>query len=207
MAGTRTRGKCPFEWAQTPSGTCYYFAEHNATWREGRAYCRNQGATMLDIHSNQEKEFITERMVGSSWLGLRRKNDEMEFKWISGAKMNYTQWEELSITAPAREAECALMGMNGLWVYEPCERNHGDGDEDLSPEAYVICEYLPVYNPFVLIGPVVISCGLIVLVLSIEICIRRKEFKEKNPEVMIDDEDEDIRHVSLTCLCRVCLSG
>lgn len=47
-----------------------------------------------------------------------------------------------------------------------------------------------------LVGPVVIACGVVVLVLSVEVCLRRKEFIDKNPEVELANDDDDDRQVS-----------
>ncbi|XP_042227114.1 uncharacterized protein LOC121869650 [Homarus americanus] len=69
-----------------------------------------------------------------------------------------------------------MMEKSGDWGSVPC------GSDTL---AFVICDFVPGYNPFVLVGPVVILSGVAVLILSIEVCIRRKEFKEKNLEAPV----------------------
>lgn len=173
--------QCPFEWVEG-SGSCYYFTQHNATWEDGKFYCQNQGATLLDIHSSAESSFIIEKMEGRSWLGLQRKKGAKDFTWISGAKKNFTPWQDSSIpTKPATTNQCGVVQNTGEWVTDSCDNGNSN---------YVICEYAPGYNPFVLIGPVVIFCGVIVLILSIEVCVRRREFMEKNPEIIMDDDDD-----------------
>ena len=44
-----------------------------------------------------------------------------------------------------------------------------------------------------LIGPVVAVCGLVVLLLSVEVCVRRAQFLRRNPDAAYDDE-EDFNH-------------
>ncbi|XP_042869396.1 uncharacterized protein LOC122251474 isoform X2 [Penaeus japonicus] len=178
------KSQCPFEW-EKGEGSCYYFAQHNASWEDSRGYCDGQGANLLDLHTPTEADFIKERMFGISWLGLYRAKDAEQWAWLSGAKVNYTVWENTPTTTAAAK-ECVVMDESGMWSTISC--NPGDS-------AFVICDYSPGYNPFVLIGPVVIFCGVVVLMLSIEVCVRRKEFKEKNPEVMDDDDDEEERQV------------
>lgn len=58
-------------------------------------------------------------------------------------------------------------------------------------------------NPFMLVGPVVIGCGVVVLVLSVEVCLRRKEFIDKNPEVALTNDEDDERQVSCPGVGRV----
>lgn len=177
------KSQCPFEWEEG-SDSCYYFAQHNASWEDSSGYCDGQGANLLDLHTTDEADFIKERMLGVSWLGLYRQKDAEQWAWLSGAKVNYTAWENAP-TVTAAERECAVMEETGRWNSIAC-----DGDS-----AFVICDYIPGYNPFVLIGPVVVFCGVVVLMLSIEVCVRRREFKEKNPEVMDDEDDDEERQV------------
>nr|XP_045617405.1 uncharacterized protein LOC123769950 isoform X1 [Procambarus clarkii] len=173
--------QCPFMWMETP-GACYYLARHNASWSSGREYCHSQSASLLDLHSDEESDFIQDVMLGRSWLGLRRKKDRDDWRWLTGAKVNYTKWQNPnSVPTDTSLSYCAMMEESGDWLAVPC---HGEDS------AYVICDYTPGYNPFMLVGPVVTVCGLVVLVLSIEVCVRRREFIEKNMEVISDTEDD-----------------
>ncbi|KAF2366366.1 hypothetical protein FHG87_002876 [Trinorchestia longiramus] len=45
------------------------------------------------------------------------------------------------------------------------------------------------HNPLVLVGPVLMGCGLLVLILSIEVCIRRHQFYAKNRGLLMDDDE------------------
>ncbi|XP_071541329.1 uncharacterized protein [Panulirus ornatus] len=177
--------QCPFMWVEG-SGSCYYVAGHNASWQEGHSYCHSQSASLLHLHSTQQTLAILKLMLGRSWLGLRRGRGQEEWAWSTGAKLNYTRWQNPSDATNQRADLCAAMDETGEWLVLAC---HGED------QAYVICDFIPGYNPFVLVGPVVIFCGVVVLVLSIEVCIRRREFMEKNPEVMIAEEGEDDRQV------------
>ncbi|KAK8383808.1 hypothetical protein O3P69_015925 [Scylla paramamosain] len=174
--------QCPFMWREG-AGSCYYLAPHNASWEEGRSYCTSQSAALLHLHSRTEAEFITEVMSGRSWLGARRKHGrDNAWAWAdSGTPLNYTRWAG-SEPASLQQDLCAAVEPSGAWVAVACS----DGET-----AYVICDYVPGYNPFMLVGPVVAVCGVVVLVLSVEVCVRRREFITKNPEAITDDQDDD----------------
>ncbi|KAK8725737.1 hypothetical protein OTU49_010448, partial [Cherax quadricarinatus] len=121
-------------------------------------------------------------MLGPSWLGLHRGQGQQEWLWLSGAKFNYTRWHDpASLPDDTSTSYCAVMEEDGDWSAVSCD------DQD---SAYVICDFTPGHNPFVLVGPVVVVCGVIILILGFEVCLRRKEFLEKNLEVITDVEEE-----------------
>ncbi|XP_050730038.1 uncharacterized protein LOC127005287 [Eriocheir sinensis] len=179
------KSQCPFLWRER-AGLCYYVAKHNTTWEDGRAYCTSQSAALLHLHSLAEADFVTELMSGRSWLGARRKPGQQEsWKWTdSGASLNYSRWPGGSVPASLRSDLCAAVEPSGEWLAVEC-----DADET----AYVICDYTPGYNPFVLVGPVVAGCGVVVLILSVEVCIRHRESISKNRK--LGDQDESDREV------------
>ncbi|XP_066948078.1 uncharacterized protein [Macrobrachium rosenbergii] len=177
------KSQCPFDWV-SGAGSCYYFAQHNASWESGKEYCEDQGTDLLDLHSSQEESFVVGKMQGRSWLGLNRKKGDSSFVWVSGSKLNFTQGEiSLAMDTVALAKECGVIEESGEWMVSPCD------DKGM---AFVICEYVPTYNPFMLVGPVVIFCGVVLLLLSVEVCVRRREFLENNPEVLNDDDDRQV---------------
>ncbi|KAG7166261.1 putative Lectin C-type domain-containing protein 8 [Homarus americanus] len=128
---------------------------------------------MLDLHSETESDFIKGRCWGGAGWAFVGAGEE-DWKWLSNAKVNYTRWFYPS--SGSSTDRCVMMEKSGDWGSVPC------GSDTL---AFVICDFVPGYNPFVLVGPVVILSGVAVLILSIEVCIRRKEFKEKNLEAPV----------------------
>ncbi|XP_045105789.1 uncharacterized protein LOC123501191 isoform X3 [Portunus trituberculatus] len=130
--------QCPFMWREG-AGSCYYLAPHNASWEEGRSYCTSQSAALLHLHSRTEADFITEVMSGRSWLGARRKRGrDNVWAWTdSGKALNYTRWTG-SEPASLQQDLCAAVEPGGAWLAVACS----DGDT-----AYVICDYVPGYNP------------------------------------------------------------
>ncbi|KAK3878045.1 hypothetical protein Pcinc_017259, partial [Petrolisthes cinctipes] len=180
--------QCPFGWEEG-WGSCYYVAQHNTTWGRGLSYCRSQSASLLRLYSQEHADFIKGKLVGDSWLALQRpagSTSDAWTKWESGGSLNYSSWSGGSppSISSATTSYCAAMQLSGRWEVMKCDE-----------VAFVICDYTPGNNPFMLVGPVVVGCGVVVLVLSVEVCLRRKEFIDKNPEVALANDDDDDRQV------------
>jgi len=45
-------------------------------------------------------------------------------------------------------------------------------------------------DPFILIGPVFAGCGIVVLLLSVEVCVRRQKVIKQTEDLSSDDEDD-----------------
>ncbi|CAL4105036.1 unnamed protein product, partial [Meganyctiphanes norvegica] len=173
-------GQCPFEWKVKDEGdSCYYRTKHNATWEEGYTYCTDQGGDMLHILDKAENDLFDEQKYGDTWLGMLRSKSDPIWKWKSTNKPigSFSNW--VSPSQQDDTADCAQMNELGEWMPAKCDS-----------EAFVICEFNPGYNPFMLIGPVIAVCGVVLLLMSIETCIRRREFLEKNGTELMDDVDE-----------------
>lgn len=75
----------------------YYKAydEFEYTWQNAKAYCESQGGHLVTITSAQENEFIMQLAVKKSYhLGACDNETEGEWKWITGEKWNYTNWDQ-----------------------------------------------------------------------------------------------------------------
>ncbi|XP_044869094.1 C-type lectin domain family 2 member L-like [Mauremys mutica] len=66
---------------------CYYLSEDQANWDSSQSFCSAHGASLAVIESQQEMNFIMNRMrTRDSWIGLRKKG--AEFYWVNGETLN-----------------------------------------------------------------------------------------------------------------------
>ncbi|XP_039367988.1 C-type lectin domain family 2 member B-like [Mauremys reevesii] len=66
---------------------CYYLSEDQADWDSSQRFCSAHGASLAMIESQQEMNFIMNRMrTRDSWIGLRKKG--AKFYWVNGETLN-----------------------------------------------------------------------------------------------------------------------
>ncbi|XP_023274610.1 asialoglycoprotein receptor 1-like [Seriola lalandi dorsalis] len=85
--------KCPDSWRLLET-KCYYFSSRMLSWSSSRAWCRTQGGDLLIINSEQEQNFIfdtsraPEQSITRLWIGLTDAEEEDDWRWVDGSKVN-----------------------------------------------------------------------------------------------------------------------
>uniref|UniRef100_A0A914CNQ2 C-type lectin domain-containing protein n=1 Tax=Acrobeloides nanus TaxID=290746 RepID=A0A914CNQ2_9BILA len=82
------------------SNSCYKVHVENLTWTDAQQVCINQGSNLTSIHSADENQFIISITrtgmnvydVGEPWIGLNALEDDINFSWVDGTPLNYTNW-------------------------------------------------------------------------------------------------------------------
>uniref|UniRef100_W5MMB5 C-type lectin domain-containing protein n=1 Tax=Lepisosteus oculatus TaxID=7918 RepID=W5MMB5_LEPOC len=85
---------CPEGWKQFKS-KCYYFSTDLLNWTDSRAACRKQGADLLTIRTQEEQEFIWNRLDKRNyWIGLTDAAAEGIWLWVDGTHPNPSFWRK-----------------------------------------------------------------------------------------------------------------
>ncbi|XP_048853135.1 low affinity immunoglobulin epsilon Fc receptor-like [Brienomyrus brachyistius] len=93
---------CPEGW--TRFGTrLYYFSTEKKTWHEGQQDCKNRGADLIIINSQQEQGVILHMDV---WIGLTDSDHEGTWKWVDGTPLTTSFWRD-GEPNNAGEEDCA----------------------------------------------------------------------------------------------------
>jgi len=81
------------------NGHYYQRFDQAMSWDEAVLFCKNQGANLVTITSEDENLFVLENfnpahdgLANWCWLGATDRNQEGEWEWITGEKWNYTNW-------------------------------------------------------------------------------------------------------------------
>ncbi|XP_071511499.1 alpha-N-acetylgalactosamine-specific lectin-like [Diadema antillarum] len=89
---------CERLWMQHGS-YCYRIIGTPANWQDAGTGCRNYGAELVSIHSEEENIFVYDlwRMQNRSpntgfWIGLNDISYENTFFWSDGTTVDYLRW-------------------------------------------------------------------------------------------------------------------
>lgn len=129
--------RCPSGW-QSFQFSCYYTSGSKKNWRNSRDFCKNKGADLAIITSQEEMNFINGLYSSDKevWIGLTDDGIEGHFRWVDGTPLNQT------VTFWGSGQPNSFDGRNQDCV-EFWHRATGHGewnDESCKIEQYWICE-------------------------------------------------------------------
>ncbi|XP_045068623.1 CD209 antigen-like protein E [Coregonus clupeaformis] len=120
------------------NGSCYYFSKDKLTWEQSQYACIHDGGHLVIIESQQEQEFIKQRVVTlgidpyehSPWIGLTDEKQENVWVWMDNTTLNenikYWDSNEPNNCGPKGEIEnCVRIGQHchrkkNCWFDFPC---------------------------------------------------------------------------------------
>ncbi|KAM9769964.1 uncharacterized protein ACNS7B_006993 [Menidia menidia] len=128
-------------------GSAYYVSATIRTWEGSRNYCREKGADLMIINSEEEQNFAN--LFGTNmWIGLSDSDFEGTWKWVDGTQMTESFWTEKEPNGGTKENCGNIKSFNekSSWNDEMCSMNH-----------YWICEKLLVSNGCTVTIPVLVN--------------------------------------------------
>ena len=107
------------------AGQTYVLCGGSVTWADAQASCEAMGATLVTIDDAAEEEaLLALRQEYSSnpwWLGLTDQGSEGDWRWASGAALEYTNWGTDQPDNVSNEEHCAHTTAGGkLWYDGYC---------------------------------------------------------------------------------------
>ena len=77
------------------NGSCYFTSETCQTWSNASTICRNMGANLPAIETQEENVYIQHRHNGDkAWIGLNDIATEGLFSWVDGSPNKFRYWAE-----------------------------------------------------------------------------------------------------------------
>ncbi|XP_075886482.1 uncharacterized protein LOC142890981 isoform X2 [Nelusetta ayraudi] len=153
---------CPENWEEH-GDQCYLFQENATPWELARQQCQQEGGNLARIDSEDEQEFLTERVNekmkaqgDTFWIGLTDAQTEGEWLWVDGSALNeslifwYKQgqivepddWKEEN---PEDGEDCARMGLesneviHANWFDRDCNFLHKSICEKAAVRGHLFC--------------------------------------------------------------------
>ena len=77
------------------NGSCYFTSETCETWSNASTICRNTGANLPAIETQEENVYIQHRHNGDkAWIGLNDIATEGLFSWVDGCPDKFRYWAD-----------------------------------------------------------------------------------------------------------------
>ncbi|XP_067298665.1 C-type lectin domain family 4 member E-like isoform X1 [Pseudorasbora parva] len=85
---------------------CYTISNEAMTWSESRQYCRDRGADLIIIDTEEKQRFITSLAKERLWIGLTDIENEAVFKWVDTSHLNQKFWDKGEPNSLPRIEDC-----------------------------------------------------------------------------------------------------
>ncbi|XP_067260909.1 CD209 antigen-like protein 2 [Chanodichthys erythropterus] len=71
-----------------------FISNKEMSWSDSRKYCRDRGADLVIINSEEKQRHITSFLKESVWIGLSDTENEGNMKWVDNSPLKYGFWIE-----------------------------------------------------------------------------------------------------------------
>ncbi|XP_077057454.1 uncharacterized protein LOC143710386 isoform X2 [Siphateles boraxobius] len=71
----------------------FFISSELKSWSESRKYCRDRGADLVIINTEEKQRFISSFIKESLWIGLSDIENEGNMKWVDNSPLNQGFWE------------------------------------------------------------------------------------------------------------------
>ncbi|KAL1281204.1 hypothetical protein QQF64_000007 [Cirrhinus molitorella] len=69
-----------------------FMSDEEKSWSDSRQYCRNHGADLVIINSEEKQRVISSFITERVWIGLSHKEHEGNMKWVDNSALKQGFW-------------------------------------------------------------------------------------------------------------------
>ncbi|XP_042620468.1 CD209 antigen-like protein E [Cyprinus carpio] len=73
-------------------GTVFLFMSTELSWSDSRQYCRDRGADLVIINTEEKQRFISSLVSERVWIGLSDREQEGNMKWVDNSTLKQGFW-------------------------------------------------------------------------------------------------------------------
>nr|XP_055073122.1 C-type mannose receptor 2-like [Misgurnus anguillicaudatus] len=116
----------------------YFISFEMNSWDESRRDCRERGADLIIINSNEEQDFVS-KFSGTFWIGLSDSDVEDRWKWVDNSTLNssFSFWEASHKEPNALKMVTEDGVKSTAHIYENTRSKLGDSNTTPSPQPTV----------------------------------------------------------------------
>uniref|UniRef100_A0A671SRG8 C-type lectin domain-containing protein n=1 Tax=Sinocyclocheilus anshuiensis TaxID=1608454 RepID=A0A671SRG8_9TELE len=71
---------------------CFFMSTELKSWSESRQYCRDRGADLVIINTDEKQRFISSLVSERVWVGLSDTENEGIMKWVDNSTLKQGFW-------------------------------------------------------------------------------------------------------------------
>ncbi|XP_059409022.1 CD209 antigen-like [Carassius carassius] len=71
---------------------CFFMSTESKSWSDSRQYCRDRGADLVIINTEEKQRFISSLVSERVWIGLSDRENEGIMKWVDNSTLNQGFW-------------------------------------------------------------------------------------------------------------------
>ncbi|XP_016117393.1 CD209 antigen-like protein C [Sinocyclocheilus grahami] len=71
---------------------CFFMSSELKSWSDSRQYCRDRGADLLIINTEEKQRFISSLVSERVWIGLSDTENEGSMKWVDNSPLKQGFW-------------------------------------------------------------------------------------------------------------------
>ncbi|XP_052462209.1 C-type lectin domain family 4 member A-like [Carassius gibelio] len=73
-------------------GPVYFFMSTELSWSDSRQYCKDRGADLVIINTEEKQRFISSLVSERVWIGLSDSENEGVMKWVDNSTLKQGFW-------------------------------------------------------------------------------------------------------------------
>ncbi|XP_018938014.2 C-type lectin domain family 4 member E-like [Cyprinus carpio] len=71
---------------------CFFMSTELKSWSDSRQYCRDRGADLVIINTEEKQRFISSLVSERVWIGLSDRENEGNMKWVDNSTLKQGFW-------------------------------------------------------------------------------------------------------------------
>lgn len=105
---------------------CYMYHAVPENFDSAQKNCQSNNGSLVSVTSVYEYGFVrgmtAQANLNSHWIGLRRSNDTVLYRWTDGNPYMFSHWNDSKPSQQPNE-EC-VVSLNGMWMDVPCTKEY-----------------------------------------------------------------------------------
>ncbi|XP_050965386.1 CD209 antigen-like protein C isoform X2 [Labeo rohita] len=105
---------------------CLFMSNELKNWSDSRQYCRDHGADLVIINSEEKQRFISSFTTERAWIGLSDTDNEGKMKWVDNSPLNQGFWFKGEPNSYGGDEDCIELNFKSetlnSWNDAPCSQ-------------------------------------------------------------------------------------
>ncbi|XP_050965400.1 CD209 antigen-like protein C isoform X1 [Labeo rohita] len=92
--------------------SCFFMSTELKNWSDSRQYCRDRGADLVIIKSEEKQRFISSLTTERVWIGLSDTEQEGNMKWVDNSTLQKGFWLTNEPNDTGGDEDCIELNYN-----------------------------------------------------------------------------------------------